>query len=89
MGVSPETFSEYRIAEEPKLMDPGVEFLKSKQKGLGLSNLQLIKRFPRQKRVDIVDLWRGAEPLPLDWHYLSFIDTYRGLFCLPGHSQTV
>jgi len=33
----------------------------------------LIKKFPRQRRVEIVDLWRGAEPLPLDWNYLASI----------------
>lgn len=73
MDVSPEDFSEYRIMEEPKLSDPGVEFLKSKQKEKGLSNIQVIKKFPRPKRVEIVDLWRGAIPLPLDWNYLSYI----------------
>lgn len=73
MGIQPENFPEYKVAEEPKLVDPGVEFLKEKQKSLKLSNLQLIKRFPRQKRVEIVDLWRGAEPLPLDWNHLSSI----------------
>lgn len=73
MGVTPEKFPEYKVAEEPKLSDPGVEFLKSKQNEIGLSNLQFIKRFPRQKRVEIVDLWRGAEPLPLDWKHLSSI----------------
>ena len=73
MGISPDEFPEYKTSEEPKLLDPGVQFLKTKQKKAGLSNLQLIKKFPRQKRVDIVDLWRGAEPLPLDWNYLSSI----------------
>jgi transcriptional regulator with XRE-family HTH domain len=73
MGIAPEEFPEYKIAEEPKLIDAGVEFLKNKQADQGLSNLQLLKKFPRNKRVEIVDLWRGAEPLPLDWHYLSTI----------------
>lgn len=73
MGMEPEDIPEYKASEEPKLIDPGVEFLKEKQKKLGLSNVQLLKRFPRQKRVEIVDLWRGAEPLPLDWNYLSSI----------------
>lgn len=73
MGISPDEFPEYKTSEEPKLLDPGIEFLKAKQKKIGLSNLQLIKKFPRQKRVETVDLWRGAEPLPLDWNYLSSI----------------
>jgi hypothetical protein len=73
MGISPEKFPEYKISEEPKIIDPGVQFLKEKQQKLGLTNLQLIRKFPRNKRVEIVDLWRGAEPIPLDWKYLSSI----------------
>lgn len=73
MGISPDEFPEYKASEEPKLLDPGVLFLKEKQKQQGLSNVQLIKRFPRQRRVEIVDLWRGAEPLTLDWSHLSSI----------------
>jgi len=73
MGVSPDDFPEYKIAEEPKLIDPGLQFFKEKQKQIGLTNLQFIKKFPRQKRLEIVDLWRGAEPLPLDWRHLSSI----------------
>lgn len=73
MDISPEDFAEYKITEEPRLSDPGIEFLKSKQREKGMSNIQVIKKFPRQKRVDIVDLWRGSEPLPLDWNTLSYI----------------
>jgi transcriptional regulator with XRE-family HTH domain len=73
MGVDPEDFPEYKINEEPKLIDPGVEFLKEKQKDRGLSNVQLLKKFPRQMRVEIVDTLRGSLPLPLDWQRLSSI----------------
>jgi transcriptional regulator with XRE-family HTH domain len=73
MDINPEDFPEYRASEEPKLVDQGVQFLKEKQKEAGLTNVQLIKRFPRTKRVDVVDLWRGAKPLPLDWTYLENI----------------
>jgi len=73
LGISPEEFPEYKASEEPKLVDPGIQFLKEKQYKLGLTNLQLIRKFSRNKRVEIVDLWRGAEPLPLDWKYLSSI----------------
>lgn len=79
MGVSPDEFPEYKISEEPKLIDKGLQFLKEKQKKAELTNLQLIKKFPRQKRVEIVDLWRGAEPLPLDWNYLSSIAAALGI----------
>lgn len=70
MGVSPHDFPEYKVAIEPKLVDPGIAFLKEKQKEAGISNLDFIRKFPRQRRVEIVDLWREALPLPLDWNYL-------------------
>jgi len=73
MGVDPEEFPEYKASEEPKLIDPGVQFFKEKQRELGLSNVQFLKKFPRQRRLEIVDLWRGAEPLPLDWNHLAQI----------------
>lgn len=73
MGVPPESFPEYKHSEEPRLIDYGVQFLKNKQKELGLSNVQLLKKFPRSQRVEIVDMWRGALPLPLDWNQLSAI----------------
>jgi transcriptional regulator with XRE-family HTH domain len=71
MGVPPESFPEYRRPEEPRLMDAGIEFLKVRQAALGLSNVQLLKKFTRNQRVEIVDMWRGALPMPLDWMQLS------------------
>ncbi len=73
MGISPETFPEYRMSEEPRIADNGVDFLKRHQQKLGLSNIQLIKKFPRNQRLDIVDMWRGAKAIPLDWSQLSGI----------------
>ena len=79
MDIDPEEFPEYRPSEEPKLIDQGIQFLKEKQNEAGLTNVQFIKRFPRSKRVDIVDLWRGAKPLPLDWTYLENISSILGV----------
>ncbi len=73
MGIEPESFPEYRLPEEPRVMDPGIEFLKQRQTELGLSNVQFLKRFPRNQRVEIVDMWRGSLPLPLDWAQLCAI----------------
>lgn len=73
MDIDPEKFPEYKLPEEPKLMDEGIKFLKERQKELKLSNIQLLKKFSRNKRVEIVDLWRGALPLPIDWQNLSAI----------------
>ncbi len=73
MGISPNEFPEYKASIEPKLADPGIEFLKEKQNEAGLSNLDFIRKFPRPRRVEIVDLWREALPLPLDWNNLHNI----------------
>ncbi len=73
MGIEPESIPEYRLPEEPRVLDPGIEFLKERQAELGLSNVQFLKRFPRSQRVEIVDMWRGALPLPLDWAQLCAV----------------
>ena len=73
MDVEPEEFVEYKIPQEPILMDESIEFLKEKQKEKGISTVQLLKSFPRKKRVEIVDILRGARPIPLDWKELSLI----------------
>jgi hypothetical protein len=73
MGIEPESFPEYKRPEEPRLIDPGVEFLKSVQRDQGLSNVQFLKRFARNQRLEIVDMWRGSLPMPLDWAKLSSI----------------
>ncbi len=73
MDVMPEEFVEYKIPQEPILMDDSIEFLRERQKDKGISTVQLLKSFPRKKRVEIVDILRGARPIPLDWKELSLI----------------
>jgi len=79
MGTTPDTFPEYKNNEEPKLIDYGVQFLKDCQRRAEMTNVQLLKRFPRSQRVDIVDMWRGALPFPLDWHQLTMIGDVLGI----------
>jgi len=73
MEIEPESFPEYKRPEEPRLVDQGIEFLKNVQHEQGLSNVQFLKRFPRSQRLEIVDMWRGALPMPLDWAKLYSI----------------
>ena len=73
MDVEPEFFDEYKIPQEPILLDDSTEFIKNKLKEKKLPVYQFLKSFPRKKRVEIVDLLRGATPLPLDWKELSLI----------------
>lgn len=73
MDIEPEEFVEYKIPQEPILIDEAVEFLRDKQQNKGVSTVQLLKSFPRKKRVEVVDILRGARPIPLDWKELSLI----------------
>ncbi len=73
MDVLPEEFVEYKIPQEPVLIDESIDFLKDKQQEKGITTVQLLKSFPRKKRVEIVDILRGARPIPLDWIELSLI----------------
>lgn len=73
MDVEPEEFEEYKIPQEPILLDESTEFLKDSIKQKGLSIVSFLKSFPRKKRLEIVDILRGASPLPIDFKELSMI----------------
>ncbi len=73
MDVNPEEFGEYRIPQEPILIDESVETLKDYIKENNLSVVNFLKAFPRKKRLDIVDILRGAMPLPIDYKELKLI----------------
>ncbi len=73
MDISPEDFIEYKIPQEPVLVDESLEFIKEKLKSKNISTLQFLKAFPRKKRVEIVDILRGARPIPLNWEEIENI----------------
>lgn len=73
MDIEPEEFEEYKILQEPILIDDSIEFLKDSIKSKGLSIVSFLKSFPRKKRLEIVDILRGASPLPIDFKELSMI----------------
>ena len=73
MDISPEEFGEYRIPQEPVLIDEAVETIKDYIKDNNLSVVNFLKAFPRKKRLDIVDILRGAMPLPIDYKELQLI----------------
>ncbi len=73
MDIAPEEFGEYRIPQEPILIDESVEVIKDYLKDNGLSVVAFLKSFPRKKRIDIVDILRGALPLPIDYKELNLI----------------
>lgn len=73
MDISPEEFGEYRIPQEPILIDESVEIIKDYIKENGLSVVNFLKTFPRKKRIDVVDVLRGALPVPIDYKELKLI----------------
>lgn len=73
MDIEPEEFEEYKIPQEPILIDEPIEFLKDSIRLKGISVVNFLKSFPRKKRLEIVDLLRGASSLPIDFKELSMI----------------
>lgn len=73
MEIEPEEFEEYKIPQEPILLDESIEFIKENMAKKGLSVVNFLKSFPRKKRLETVDILRGALPLPIDYKELSMI----------------
>ena len=73
MELNPEEFEEYRIPQEPILIDESVEIIKDYMNNNQLSVVNFLKSFPRKKRLDMVDVLRGALPLPVDYKELALI----------------
>ena len=73
MEIEPEEFEEYKIPQEPVLLDDSVEFFKDVMKEKGMSVINFLKAFPRKKRLDIVDMLRGTLPIPIDFKELTMI----------------
>lgn len=73
MEIEPEEFEEYKIPQEPILLDESIEYIKENMAKRGLSVVNFLKSFPRKKRLETVDILRGALPLPIDYKELSMI----------------
>jgi DNA-binding Xre family transcriptional regulator len=71
MEIEPEEFDEYKIPQEPVLIEDAVEFFKETMKEKRMSTVGFLKSFPRKKRLDIVDMLRGALPVPIDFKELT------------------
>lgn len=73
MEIMPEEFEEYKIPQEPLLIDDTIEYFKEIMKEKKISTVNFLKSFPRKKRLDIVDMLRGALPIPIDFKELAMI----------------
>ena len=79
MGIAPEEFIEYKIPQEPILVDETTEFLRDAITCRKMDTVTFLKAFPRKKRIQIVDILRGALPIPIDYKELKLICTTLGL----------
>lgn len=79
MEIKPEDFEEYKIPQEPVLIDESVEFLKNTMKNKNMTTVNFLKAFPRKKRLEIVDILRGSIPVPIDYKELSMIANVLGI----------
>ena len=79
MEVEPEIFDEYRLPQEPVLIDESVNKIKTTLKNKKISVVDFLKNFPRNKRLDIVDMLRGALPVPIDYTELNMIGKILGM----------
>ncbi|MDR1168793.1 MAG: hypothetical protein LBK53_07920 [Heliobacteriaceae bacterium] len=73
MEIEPEEFEEYKIPQEPVIIEDSVEFLKSAMREKGMTAVNFLKAFPRKKRLDIVDMLRGSLSVPIDFKELMMI----------------
>lgn len=79
MEVEPEAFEEYRLPQEPVMIDDSVLKIKHALKSKKIKIIDYLKNFPRAKRLDIVDILRGALPIPIDYNELSAIGNAAGI----------
>ncbi len=73
MEIEPEDFEEYKIPQEPRVIDDFVEYLQTEMKHKNMSVVNFLKAFPRKKRLEIVDILRGNLPIPIDYKELTMI----------------
>ncbi len=79
MEVEPEIFEEYKLPQEPILIDDSISKIKHILKSKNTSIVDFLKSFPRTKRLDIVDMLRGAIPVPIDYTELQSIGEIVGM----------
>ena len=73
MDIRPEEFIEYQIPQDPPAYNENLEFLKDAIKHNNLSTVEFLKMFERKKRLNLVDILRGAKPIQIDFCELKNI----------------
>ena len=67
MDINPEEFSEYQIPSEVESFSENLLALKDLIRNNNLSVLDFLKMFENKKRLETVDILRGAKPFWLDF----------------------
>ena len=73
MDINPEEFIEYQIPSEIQSYSDNLLMLKDLIKFNKLSTLDFLKIFERKKRLEMVDILRGAKPIQIDFLELKKI----------------
>ena len=71
MNINPEDFIEYQIPSEISGYEKNLLTLKDLIKENNLTTLEFLKKFEIKKRLEIVDILRGAQPIPIDFEELK------------------
>lgn len=75
MDIIPEDFIEYQIPNDGIAYSENLIMLKDLIKHNNLSTLDFLKLFERKKRLELVDILRGAKPIQIDYLELKKIAT--------------
>ena len=73
MDINPEEFIEYQIPNDVESYSENLLMLKDLIKHNNLSTLDFLKMFERKKRLELVDILRGAKPIQIDFEELKKI----------------
>lgn len=73
MDINPEDFIEYQIPQDTQPFSENLLILKDLIKYNNYSTLDFLKIFERRKRLELVDILRGAKPIQIDFSELRKI----------------
>lgn len=73
MDINPEDFLEYQIPQDSLPFSENLILLKDLIKSNNMTTLDFLKLFERKKRLELVDILRGAKPIQIDFLELKKI----------------
>ena len=73
MDINPEDFMEYQIPSEIESYSENLLMLKDLIKQNNLTTVEFLKMFEKKKRLELVDILRGAKPIQIDYEELKKI----------------